>query len=182
MSKYGHRPHNWFEAIVNMLGGEEAAEKFLRGELVVSYLEHVESAHTLTVNYDLPLADMVKVGGYGWVDENITPTNFPPSGKGTMKVEGALFHFGKSMKSEAVITEMEKQGYRPATIAELLALGQTKPDLQREYPIVALGSSCVVGGNRSVPCLFEGSRGRHCCLLWFVNEWRGGCRFLGVRK
>jgi hypothetical protein len=36
MSKYGHRAHNWFEAIVNKIGGEEAAEKFLRGELVVS--------------------------------------------------------------------------------------------------------------------------------------------------
>lgn len=36
MSKYGHRPHNWFEAIVNKLGGEECAEKFLRDELSVS--------------------------------------------------------------------------------------------------------------------------------------------------
>jgi len=36
MSKYGHRPHNWFEAIVNKLGGEEAAERFLHDELVVS--------------------------------------------------------------------------------------------------------------------------------------------------
>ncbi|MDP2631568.1 MAG: hypothetical protein Q8P30_02240 [Candidatus Uhrbacteria bacterium] len=35
MSKYGHRPHNWFEAIVNKLGGEEKAEAFLRGELEV---------------------------------------------------------------------------------------------------------------------------------------------------
>jgi len=36
MSKYGHRPHNWFEAIINKLGGEEAGEQFLRGELTVS--------------------------------------------------------------------------------------------------------------------------------------------------
>ncbi len=35
MSKYGHRPHNWFEAIVNKLGGEADAERFLRDELVV---------------------------------------------------------------------------------------------------------------------------------------------------
>lgn len=35
MSKYGHRPHNWFEAIVNKLGGEEAAERFLRDDVVV---------------------------------------------------------------------------------------------------------------------------------------------------
>jgi hypothetical protein len=35
MSKYGHRTINWFEAIVNKLGGEDAAEKFLQGKLVV---------------------------------------------------------------------------------------------------------------------------------------------------
>jgi len=36
MSKYGHRTQNWFEAIVNKIGGEDAAERFLRDELVVS--------------------------------------------------------------------------------------------------------------------------------------------------
>ena len=36
MNKYGHRTMNWFEAIVNKIGGEEAADAFLRGELVVS--------------------------------------------------------------------------------------------------------------------------------------------------
>lgn len=36
MSKYGHRTGNWHEAIVNKLGGEEAADRFLRGENTVS--------------------------------------------------------------------------------------------------------------------------------------------------
>ncbi len=36
MSKYGHRTHNWFEAVVNKLGGEEEAERFLRGDLVAA--------------------------------------------------------------------------------------------------------------------------------------------------
>ena len=35
MSKYGHRPHNWFEGVINKMGGEEQAEAFLRGELVL---------------------------------------------------------------------------------------------------------------------------------------------------
>lgn len=41
MSKYGHKPHNWFEAIVNKLGGEDAADRFLRGELVIKAAESV---------------------------------------------------------------------------------------------------------------------------------------------
>ncbi|MBU1557732.1 hypothetical protein KKC45_02115 [Patescibacteria group bacterium] len=36
MSKYGHLTGNWFEAVINRLGGEEGAKAFLRGELVVS--------------------------------------------------------------------------------------------------------------------------------------------------
>lgn len=36
MSKYGHRPHNWFEGIVNKMGGEEQAKRFLRGDLVLA--------------------------------------------------------------------------------------------------------------------------------------------------
>lgn len=38
MSKYGHRTHNWFEAVINKIGGEEAAERFLRDELTISDL------------------------------------------------------------------------------------------------------------------------------------------------
>ena len=47
MSKYGHRSHNWFEAIVNKLGGENAAERFLRGELVVTEPERGEGEKIL---------------------------------------------------------------------------------------------------------------------------------------
>ena len=39
MAKYGHRPINWFEDIVNRMGGEERAERFRRGELVLVELE-----------------------------------------------------------------------------------------------------------------------------------------------
>ena len=35
MSKYGHKTGNWFEAIINKLGGEDGAEQFLRGETAV---------------------------------------------------------------------------------------------------------------------------------------------------
>ncbi len=35
MSKYGHRTDNWKEAIIDKIGGEEAADAFLRDEFVV---------------------------------------------------------------------------------------------------------------------------------------------------
>lgn len=39
MSKFGHRTVNWFEAVINKLGGEERADAFLRGELIVRMAE-----------------------------------------------------------------------------------------------------------------------------------------------
>ncbi|MFC1623561.1 hypothetical protein ACFL05_00360 [Patescibacteria group bacterium] len=36
MSKYGNRTLNWFESVINKMGGEERAEAFKRGELVLS--------------------------------------------------------------------------------------------------------------------------------------------------
>ncbi|MBI3631819.1 MAG: hypothetical protein HY225_00005, partial [Candidatus Vogelbacteria bacterium] len=35
MSKYGHKTHDWFEAVINKLGGEAGADAFLRNELGV---------------------------------------------------------------------------------------------------------------------------------------------------
>ena len=35
MAKYGHRTLNWFEDIVNRMGGEERAERFCRDELIL---------------------------------------------------------------------------------------------------------------------------------------------------
>ncbi len=49
MSKYGHRNHNWFEAIVNKLGGEEKADTLLRGELVVKPVAE-DAARVITLN------------------------------------------------------------------------------------------------------------------------------------
>ncbi len=41
MSKYGHRTINWLESIVNKLGGEEAGDAFLRGELAVQAIRRL---------------------------------------------------------------------------------------------------------------------------------------------
>lgn len=173
-------------AIVKLLrkqAGEDAPERFLRGELIVSEpAYYVESTQTLTVNYDISLADALVLGKYDSVNGNITQANFPPSGKGTQTIEAALFHFDKTMTSKRVIAEMNKAGYRPATIEELLALGQVNPDLQRKYPIVALGSSCVVDGGRNVSYLSWGSNERKCNLSRFDFDLNDRCRFLAVRK
>ena len=60
MSKYGHRQHNWFEAIVNKLGGEDCAEALLRGELEV---RPVEPKPALAPKPRLELVYTIEVAG-----------------------------------------------------------------------------------------------------------------------
>ncbi len=139
--------------------------------------------YSVTVNCDMPLADMIAAGRYDWKNDNITAQNFPIQGSGTSKTEIALFHFNRGMSTEAVLAELDKRGYRPATLPELLALGAVHPELQRQFPIVALGSVWRdLDGCRRVACLDGGGAGRDLFLVWCERGWDGLCRFAAVRK
>jgi undecaprenyl-diphosphatase len=62
---------------------------------------------------------------------------------------GKLFHFNRDISSEDAIAEMDKDGFRPATLAELLALGEAQPELQKQFPIIALSSVCLATQKRN---------------------------------
>ncbi|KKP74533.1 MAG: hypothetical protein UR79_C0004G0022 [Candidatus Campbellbacteria bacterium GW2011_GWD1_35_49] len=136
-----------------------------------------------TVDETKTVEELVTEGKYDWSNSNVTSSNFPqPANPKTKERVIVLFHFGKEMTSEQVIAEMDKAGYRPGIIHELLALGIVQPDLQREFPIIALGSVCLLDGDSDVAVLREGAGGRSLSLVWFGYVWGDGCRFLGVRK
>ena len=84
---------------------------------------------------------------------------------------------------ENIIEEMDSWFCRPATLMELLALGATHPELQREFRVVALGS--IWRDSRGI-CLvpFLGVHGvmRKSYLNPFDCDWDANFRFLGVRK
>jgi len=63
MSKYGHRNMDWFEGVVNKIGGEEGAERFLRGELVVSEPSRVSKPVICEVADYKKLAEFVSPQG-----------------------------------------------------------------------------------------------------------------------
>ena len=90
MSKYGHRSMDWFEAIVNKLGGEEAAEKFLVGDLVVKMaiiLYKIATASVRAMKKFVANESTKKKANIGWtsadfdrlfgnkVEENVGATN-----------------------------------------------------------------------------------------------------------
>ena len=145
-------------------------------ELIILALDHGRS-----------LEDLIKGGNYDWFNDDITAKRFPINGTGIEEFEFDLFHPNRSISSESAITEMEKSDdpdrpWMPAEIAHLLVFGEAFPDLQRKFPIIALGFVAEVDGRRLVPCLNEGDSKRRLRLNWFVSDWLDYYRFLRVRR
>lgn len=135
----------------------------------------------VTVDVNLDLAAMIKAGKYDWVYEEITDKKFPSTKKGTSEIDLVLVHLDRCATTKEVEAELDKRGLRAATIEELLALGAAQPELQRQFPIVALGSRCVLGAGEDVPVL-DFSNGRELSLGYCDNGWDDYFRFLAVRK
>ncbi|MST04401.1 MAG: hypothetical protein EXS49_02440, partial [Candidatus Pacebacteria bacterium] len=150
--KYGNVSLGQVEAVFNKLGGEDGVMRFLRDELEV--VEKKLEEFDLTIGYSLVLEQMIELGNYDWKDPAITAKNFPLERRDEKRqVKGILVHYGRDMSTDAVLSDLNAKGLRPAPIDELLALGAKHPDLQRKFPIVALGSSFVYGGGRYYPYL-----------------------------
>ncbi len=176
------------DAVLEKGGTDEDLERILKEpELAQKMAELVvgprKSAYKVTVDYAQSLAEMIKAGKYDWVNSDITAEHFPIQGKGKQDVEVVLFHFGKEITSEQVLEVLETQGYRGAKIEEMLALGAAYPELQKQFPILTLGSVWQgPGGSRFVPYLDWDGAGRDLRLDWLGRGWRGYYRFASVRN
>lgn len=141
------------------------------------------NTYRVTVNYDQSIEKAIKAGKYDWVNNDITSKSFPTKRSGEAEVDIELIHFNRDMNTDEVLAELDKRGLRPAELHELLKLGEKYPDLQREFPLVALGSIWQSsGGGRFCPCLGGGGSVRYLYLNWIANRWDGGCRFAALRK
>lgn len=134
------------------------------------------------VDYTKSLKQMIKAGKYDWVNNDITNDHFHITGSGQKEVEITLFHFNRGISSDGAIAEMEKAGYRPAFVEELSALGAAEKELQKQFPINALGSvwRCPCGGR--VPSLHWRGAERRLGLSWFEGGWAEHWRFSAVRN
>jgi len=110
-----------------------------------------------------------------------------PVGSGEESVEAVLVHLGRSASDEEVLAEMDRQGLRPATMAEFSAFGSQYPDQQREFPVVVFGPVWafprgyrLVGYHWGLLGRRNGRRKLH--LHRRGSDWLPSCRFLAVRK
>lgn len=145
-----------------------------------------ETSYTITLDRSMSLGDMIAAGKYDSVNGHITEKKFPiERQEGKSEVEVILVHFDKVLTTTQVKSEFERRGLQPAKIENLLALGTAHPDLQRDFPIAALGSALQPsGGDLDSPYLGGDGDERDLDLDWYNPdvEWDGYWRFLAVRK
>ena len=130
----------------------------------VAQAEIVE--YKTTVNYGLTLGELIDQSGcninpdivgrlYAGPDDKTGGDieggeRFPLHGSGKEQVILAIVRFDHFIPNDLAIQEMTERGLRPATMQELLAFAAAYPDVQKEFPIVALGS-VVEDGRPLIP-------------------------------
>jgi hypothetical protein len=178
-----------FEEAQAAIGGKGQLVKSVAAAFDPYRVKRSESGATGTYPVSVPyngastIKELVANGRYDWSNDNITDRNFPQEKTGAEDVEIELVHLDRNISTDDALAELDKRGLRPANPAELLAFGATFPEVQREFPVIALGQYWRGPlGNRGVVCL-DGSGGkRDADLHWFGLDWLRGCRFAGVRK
>ncbi|MFA4942557.1 MAG: hypothetical protein WC564_02905 [Patescibacteria group bacterium] len=140
----------------------------------------------LIVDYTKTLEQLIVDGKYNLVNQSITSKNFPiPDGLTGKKVKvlGNFFYFNRSVSSKNVIKKMDKAGFRPATLMELLALRVACLELKKQYSIIALGSIWKNNfGYLYVSSFAVNNDNCHLVLDPFNGNWLAACCFFGVCK
>lgn len=138
----------------------------------------------LGVDYNQSVEQMISAGKYDLIDDAVNEENFPlPVGLLGQKktVSTRLIHYDQGKESSEIISDMEQARQRPANLAELLALGIEQPELQRQFPIVALGSvRSDAYGNETVPYLRGKGSFRMLGTILLKEPWSKNCFFLTV--
>jgi|AntRauTorckE6833_2_1112554.scaffolds.fasta_scaffold28096_2 WD40 repeat protein len=169
---------------------EEKKPTFVEGVKIIkpSDITQGEEDFLFTVDYSQTLKEMIKAAGFDWVDEAITQKRFPlPNelfGK-KLNLRAKLFHFDDYIGSERAIAKIKKADHRfkLATLAEQLAFAKEYRELQKEFPIISLGSKWKVTRHSSrVTAIDFGPNGRELATSSFEGIWLPSCRFLTVFK
>lgn len=131
------------------------------------------------IDYDQPLAKAIALAELDYVNAAINEEHFPSELTGKLSVVIRLARFDVLMTEQNVLTELSEAALRPADIRAHVALSKRHPDLQRQFPIVGLGSVWSSNIDR-VPVLWGGPKGRSLFLLWAEYYWLPGFRFAAI--
>lgn len=151
---------------------------------IENLIKEVTMTFHLSVDYGRNVEDGARAGQYDWFNPEINSLHFPAERKGTVEVVMEIIQYDKEQtEPDEVIRDLNSRGMRPATIAELLAFGAAYPDMQRKFPIVALGSVWWGWHGRGGVAYLIGSASRRDLRLEFWDQRRlPGYGFAAVRR
>lgn len=125
------------------------------------------------------LERMLAACKFDWVNDNITPKNFPVENEPADDTEYELVCLEKYASTDEAEAEINNRGFLTATLADLLLYVRKNPEEQRKYPIVALGSRWQVSDGRWFSPCANGWIGKRFLSLYYREvDWRGFYRFL----
>ncbi len=151
-----------------------------------SSTELQNSEFVMTVDYSKTLEQMIAEGKYEYrINDDIKTKNFPlPVKLIGKKIDGIykIYFFNESISSEDSIRRIAEDGYLPATLPELLKFGEINPEMQRQFPIFALGSNFQYGNSKyEIPVLTTYDFKRRLNLYERPLSWSNTFGFLVVR-
>jgi len=147
-------------------------------DMLVKAERKTSKVFPVTIDYNRTLDQMIAACACGYNNPSITTANFPISGTGIVPQEIILIDLDHDVEGDEVLRELTAVGLEPARIEHALAFGEKYPDVQRERPVVFLGS--VWDGR--VPYLDGWRDERGLRLSDWHDGWSRDCRFAAVRK
>lgn len=187
----GTDPKKVIKAVENGQALEEALNDALllllnrKVSVGIKALPKLHPVYPVTVNYDLSVEEAVALGKYDHVFPNeVSSKHFKTERNGIAELKITLVCIEENLMTKEIPEKLDQLGYRPAELHELLAFGAKYPDVQRRFPIVALGSiwqeSPII--HRSIPWICRDGDGRALGLCSLQAYWCGRNHFAAVHK
>jgi len=150
-------------------------------KVIDNAVKSLKKMFVLTVDYGRPLEDSIKAGGYDTVEDGINDYIFPRTDDEWGKVERTFkfYDYDSELTDEEIIRDINQNGYNPATVREFLRFGEANPEIQKHFPIIALGSISRKGGKVAT---YSDSNKRRLVIDSSNPRNSNQCRFLAVKK
>ena len=133
-------------------------------------------------NYEIDIPtnnfeELIKLGNYSKIDNKIIKENFvfPELTKNKVNLEIMDYNKPTTLKTmQEERQKLESQGFRGANIYEILTFGIQHPEVQREFPILAMGSKTErVMGYKGILSLQQTNGERHLSIVWGYGPKQG---------
>lgn len=145
--------------------------------------------YAVALSYTQSLDQLLASGKYDFVNPAMTPTNFPLSKDGPARVDITLVSFDAGDGQPDIASAqlmLRNNGFRPATLRELLTLGNSYPDLQLDTTIIAAGTTWKTTNGHVAVAALEGLKSKHVRSVEVfgagVLGWRKHILFAAVRE